>query len=641
MSDVYRKFCFTVLIVFLGFNCDLKAQVELKSSYELLDESQEKDALIEYWKTTITFERSKSGGMPVVKETDLCRIVPLQNNLVMRHYFVSSHKQITDYKFYAGGSGRKSIKPVIGDSNTPGIFQSDSKYYYFSRNIKPSDQYGKFEVKSTTDDLRFYTRAYMADMKLFTAKREVEVLVPAWLDMRVELYNSDHVDLTCEVDSLPDGDVLYRYTGRNLNAPFQSDYFPGYANVHPHLLFLYNRYRTVDGEWKPILENVDQLYKWYKEMRGPEQYDLEKFKAISSDVVSGASNQLDSIKKVFYWVQDKIRYIAFEQGIDGFCPQNALSVYENKYGDCKGMSNLLKAMLTSLGYDARLAWLGTQDLPYTYKEPSIAVDNHMICVLYQGKRKYYLDATEKYLKLGETASRINGKEILIENGNSFVIDTVRRSAEDISSETYHYQLKLKGNNLSGKLKFQLQGEAKRHFYMSLSQLSRSEQEKNISELMCKEDNLLLDSLSALPATFDRDSNLSLTGIILKNNALRQIADERYIGIANLMPEINFDKDTSKSRHIRFSQVINQLNETTLEIPESMELCYLPKPLVFEFDDAFYRMEYLLDGNLVKFKSHLYIPYKIYKQEQIKDLAKLFDYQHKSRKQKIILKEKNR
>lgn len=124
MSDVYRKFCFTVLIVFLVFNCDLKAQVELKSSYELLDESQEKDALIEYWKTTITFERSKSGGMPVVKETDLCRIVPLQNNLVMRHYFVSSHKQITDYKFYAGGSGRKSIKPVIGDSNTPGIFRA-------------------------------------------------------------------------------------------------------------------------------------------------------------------------------------------------------------------------------------------------------------------------------------------------------------------------------------------------------------------------------------------------------------------------------------------------------------------------------------------------------------------------------------
>ena len=65
---------------------------------------------------------------------------------------------------------------------------------------------------------------------------------------------------------------------------------------------------------------------------------------------------------MFYWVQDNIRYIAFENGIMGFKPDAAQNVLNKKYGDCKGKANLLKEMLKLAGYDARLTWIGTSDL---------------------------------------------------------------------------------------------------------------------------------------------------------------------------------------------------------------------------------------------------------------------------------------
>lgn len=81
---------------------------------------------------------------------------------------------------------------------------------------------------------------------------------------------------------------------------------------------------------------------------------------------------MEKIEAVFYWVQDNIRYIAFENGIMGFKPEAASKVYQNRYGDCKGMANLLKEMLKICGYDARLTWIGTNDIPYDYKTASLA-----------------------------------------------------------------------------------------------------------------------------------------------------------------------------------------------------------------------------------------------------------------------------
>jgi transglutaminase-like putative cysteine protease len=77
----------------------------------------------------------------------------------------------------------------------------------------------------------------------------------------------------------------------------------------------------------------------------------------ANELTTGTTDDIQKIKKIFNWVQHNIRYIAFEDGIAGFKPAKANDVLHKKYGDCKGMANLTRGLLQSLGYDARLCWI--------------------------------------------------------------------------------------------------------------------------------------------------------------------------------------------------------------------------------------------------------------------------------------------
>jgi hypothetical protein len=70
--------------------------------------------------------------------------------------------------------------------------------------------------------------------------------------------------------------------------------------------------------------------------------DTKSLQTILNQLVAGKSSDEEKVKSIYYWVQDNIRYIAFEEVIAGFKPEAAQTVFSNKYGDCKGMANLTK-----------------------------------------------------------------------------------------------------------------------------------------------------------------------------------------------------------------------------------------------------------------------------------------------------------
>ena len=115
-----------------------------------------------------------------------------------------------------------------------------------------------------------------------------------------------------------------------------------------------------------MFESVKDLYGWYRTVCDSIGNQPSELKEKVAALTNGKKTDAEKIEAIFYWVQDNIRYIAFENGIMGFRPDAAQNVFRKKYGDCKGKANLLKEMLRLAGYDARLTWIGTSDLPYDY-----------------------------------------------------------------------------------------------------------------------------------------------------------------------------------------------------------------------------------------------------------------------------------
>ena len=74
--------------------------------------------------------------------------------------------------------------------------------------------------------------------------------------------------------------------------------------------------------------------------------------ALSDSIVAGVSAPEQRAALIYRWMQEHVRYIAFEDGMNGFIPAQLAEDVPVRYGDCKGVSGLLRALLQAAGLDA-------------------------------------------------------------------------------------------------------------------------------------------------------------------------------------------------------------------------------------------------------------------------------------------------
>ena len=182
----------------------------------------------------------------------------------------------------------------------------------------------------------------------------------------------------------------------------------------PHL-YVYVKSYTIKGEKKELFGTKENLYNYnYKFIKDIHEEPSTEMKSIVDSIKAKVSGEEEIVKGIFYWVQDNIRYIAFEAGMGGFIPRPANQVCSKKFGDCKDMAHIIKAMMEYAGIPGHLCWIGTRSKGYTYSElPLPYCDNHMIAAYKKGEDFIFLDATSKQHPFGFPSSGIQGKEAMI------------------------------------------------------------------------------------------------------------------------------------------------------------------------------------------------------------------------------------
>jgi hypothetical protein len=236
--------------------------------------------------------------------------------------------------------------------------------------------------------------------------------------------------------------------------------------------------RDLNGE--PLLQGVDGLYTWYHALTREQDKRMAQDTAVqhlAATLTADLNSDREKAKAIFHWVQQEVRYIAFEEGLGGFVPREPGAVCQRRYGDCKDMATLCVALMRASGLEAERVWLGTRDLPYRYETvPTPMADNHMIAAVHlpladaaggerggahaaasQATEWVYLDATDPYLPFGYPASFIQGRPALIGRGSTYLLDTVPIPTADQNSTELELDLWLQGLELLGKGRIRLQG----------------------------------------------------------------------------------------------------------------------------------------------------------------------------------------
>src|SRR4030095_14996335 len=406
------------------------------------------------------------------------------------------------------------IQKQCGSYSQEDIFHDDTKLCVVKFPLEEKGKAFTYSYKEIYKDIKYLTSFYF-NKSIPVVDETIEFDVPSWMEIDLREFNFQ--GSTIEKTTTKENDFTkISFHLKNAAAYEDEPHSPNHALSYPHIVCVSKAY-TENGERKILFESVKDLYGWYKKVCDSIGNKPSELKERVAALTNGKKTDGEKIESIFYGVQDNIRYIAFENGIMGFRPDAAQNVLKKKYGDCKGKANLLKEMLKLAGYDARLTWIGTSDLPYDSSLPSLSVDNHMICTVILNGKRYFLDATEEYIALNDYAQRLQGKQVLIEDGDNFIIDRIPVFPAERNKIKEVTKMSIDGDSLKGNSTVEYNGEAKIFTQMAYSS-TRSENKTEALTTFLKSDNNNIEVANIKAPDFtDRQKPLKITYDFKANN----------------------------------------------------------------------------------------------------------------------------
>ncbi|MEM9024618.1 MAG: transglutaminase domain-containing protein, partial [Bacteroidota bacterium] len=364
------------------------------------------------------------------------------------------------------------------------------------------------------------------------------------------------------------------------------------------------------------LGSTQDQYDWYRGLLNDTGNERDKLQSTVDRLTADSESPEDKVESIYYWVQDNIRYVAFEQGLAGFQPENCQNVYTNKYGDCKGMANLLTEMLQMAGLDAHMTWIGTNSKVYDYSIPSLAVDNHAITTVFLEGQPHYLDATEKYIAFGDYAERIQGRPVLIEQGEDYKLAEVPKFDHQRNLTRKVFDFAVNGDELHGSIALRYNGESKVRLLSTWHSLLNENKEKAKSYLLMRgDDNVHVDEVET--SDFDhRDREMSVTGQVRLRNKVFSFDGETYIDWALYQEYGDFKIDSTRVTDYQFSQKINLEKETRIKIPAGYTVKTLPENLVLDNADFNIKVDVSQANGQVVIRQQVIVPKARIRVEQI-------------------------
>jgi Transglutaminase-like superfamily len=517
------------------------------------------------------------------------------NNLRVTNY---KGKTIPSY----GGIAKAKFKSA-------GIFHDDVKTAQISFFLATRGTRVNYTYEKDFFDVKYLTKAFFHS-SYRNQEKSISFVIPPWLkldfvEMNFEGYKIEKTETTKKIKGLINR--IITYSMKDIKGVKNEALSAGYPISLPHIIILAKEY-TYHKETHKLFSSTADLYRWYNSLTSKVENDNSPYKSTVESLTKNAKTDQEKIENIFYWVQDNIRYIAFEDGIMGFKPATDKNVYNNKYGDCKGMANLTCEMLKLAGFDARLTWIGTRKIPYSYDIPSLAVDNHMITTLMLGDKRYFLDATEKGVSFGDYAHRIQGQDVLIQDGDNYIIDIIPEFKSDHNEQSLNLELTLKEGKLIGKGSQKYKGEEKNKLFREFKYVSKTKQEVVLAKYLSNSNKNIEITNIKKTGLDNRNQDITFDYNLEISNQITTAGNEIYI---NLEKDYDFaslgiEKEENRVTDLNLGSKLNLNKTISLSVPSEYKIDYVPEPYNIDNDEFSILVSFVINGNTITYKKEITI-----------------------------------
>lgn len=169
------------------------------------------------------------------------------------------------------------------------------------------------------------------------------------------------------------------------------------------------------------------------------QYELNKgrdvlpgdFATKVLSLVEGIEDPYEKVKILYGYLQENYRYVSIQLGIGGWQTMTAEDVVKYSYGDCKGLTNLMKAMLDLVGIPSNytLVYAGPDAKDIEVDLPSNQF-NHVILQVPTDAQPIWLECTSTLLPAGYLGDFTKNRHVLVTHeGGGYLTKTPAYNAE--------------------------------------------------------------------------------------------------------------------------------------------------------------------------------------------------------------------
>ncbi len=413
----------------------------------------------------------------------------------------------------------------------------------------------------------------------------------------------------------------------------------GISYFSPHVAF-YIKSFTKNGKKYDYFGDPGLLYDYYygfvKDVNKNVSDDL---KSVVSNITEGLTDS-EKERAIYYWVHNNIKYVAYEQGYYGFIPAEANDVFEKRYGDCKGMTSLIKVMMDEAGLEAHFTWVGTRSIPYTYEEmPLPSVDNHMVAVRFQGDSLVVLDGTFKYLDYGVYPFHIQGKEVLVGLGpDNYKICKVPVSPASYSVITDTVMVEIYEGKVLGKAKVYYEGFNKLELAYAMEGVHTDKYEKTYSRIFNKGNNKFKVTGQQTKNLFKNDTIAEIDYGFEINDYYKQAGNEIYLNLNIDKPYSNMIIDTLGTiTPVENEFYCTEKYVTQFKVPEGYEVTYLPEDDQYNNDKFSYNIHYSIKDDVVSVEKELVFNFFILLKDQIDEWNQMIRSLNKNYRKTLVIK----
>ncbi len=444
---------------------------------------------------------------------------------------------------------------------------------------------------------------------LLLEKMIITINYPESVSLKWKLFNDDSSRIK----------VSETKKGRNNKLIFSSSDLPKLNIVSngppakwfvPSLLVGISSFKDKKNNNVEMMSSNENMYQWYNSMvKSTKNTILPEMIELVDSLISNCKNEVEKVERIYYWCQENIRYVAFEDGYSGFIPKSCQEVFLKKYADCKGVSNLLKTLLDIADIKSYLTWIGTYHLPYLRSEfPGKPIDNHMIVTYIDNTGKYYfLDATHDFLNINYPSSFIQTKEALIGiNDSSFKIVKIPEVDYKNNEEVDKAFLKIQNNTLTGNGKIILTGYNQFYIEDEIKNKPYQKVKSTFKEHFTRGNNKFSIDTVVVKNNTDRNKYLAFEYKFSIPDYIFVNEDKIFINL-NLVKKSNYKQVKLQGRQcgLFFENKESAKSIYELEIPDGYEVEFVPEEINYANDFLGFSLKYNIYGKTIRFEKEIF------------------------------------